>query len=95
MHIRRKDINKDEIKDELVTLHYTVHAMNRIKERINGSLLLYPKVLKKGASNINFIDTDKMSWGYSIRWKRNVSMILVMNNTNVVKTVYFKDAKFK
>lgn len=93
MYIIRRNIDRTKIKDELVTLEYTRHAMERIKERVKGSLLLYPKILKKCANNICFIDTEQMSWGYSIKYKATLYMILVLNNTNVVKTVYFKDAK--
>lgn len=92
MYIVRRNIDKGSIKDEVVTLDYTRHAIERIKERSNGSLLLYPRVLRKSANNINFIDTNQMSWGYSIKYNNNTYMILVLNNTNVVKTVYFKDA---
>ena len=93
MHIIRRNIDRTKIKDEVVTLEYTRHAMERIKERVNGSLLLFPKMLRKSADNISFIDTTQMSWGYSIKYKADLYMILVLNNTNVVKTVYFKDAK--
>lgn len=95
MYLKRNDIDKTKIKEELVTLFYTKHAMERIKERTKGSLLLYPRILRKSRNNINFIDTDQMSWGYSIRFNKTTSMILVMNNTNVVKTIYFKDVNNK
>ena len=93
MYIIRRNIDKEKIKEELVTLEYTRHAMDRIKERVKGSLLLYPRILRKSANNICFIDTTQMSWGYSIKFKDSTYMILVLNNTNIVKTVYFKDAK--
>ena len=94
MYITRQEIDKTTIKDEIVTLDYTRHAMERIKERMRGSLLLYPTMLKKSASNIAFVDTTQMSWGYNIKFKKDVTMVLVLNNTNVVKTVYFKERKY-
>jgi len=98
-----KEVWKEEIikkgyiyRKDLFEVDYSKHAMDRIKQRLNGSLLIYPKQIRITEQNIvkGLLGKDgKYLFKVVIKleFKRGTDIYLViLPSIQLCKTVYFK-----
>ena len=88
--------NKYQYRTDFFELDYSKHALDRIKERMNGSLLVYPRSIRITEQNIvkGLLSEDgKYLFKVIIRleFKRDLDIYLVIIPAiPLCKTVYFK-----
>ena len=98
-----KEVWKQEIiekgytyRKDLFELDYSRHAMLRIKERLNGSLLMYPKQIRITENNIvkGLLGKDGkylFKRVIKLEFKKGLDIYLVvLPSIQFCKTVYFK-----
>ena len=101
-----KEYNREEIieqglryRPDFFSVDYTKHALDRIYERLNGSLILYPKYIRITNENIvkGLSGDEKYLFKVVIKleWKKGEDIYMViLPAVQLVKTVYFKRQKY-
>jgi hypothetical protein len=101
-----KEYNREEIieqglryRKDFFAVDYSKHALDRIYERLNGNLILYPKYIRITTDNIvkGLSGDEKYLFKIVVKleWKRGEDIYMViLPAVQLVKTVYFKRQKY-